>query len=45
MQQAPSCKAVTFYRQECARQDPVLLHNTALTVFLRIFDVDIISLA
>lgn len=43
--QTPSRKAVTFYRQEFARQGHVLLHNTALTVFLRIFDVDIISLA
>ena len=38
-------RPVTFYRQECARQGLVLLHNTALTVFLRIFNVDIISLA
>ena len=43
--QAPSRRPVTFYRQECARQGLVLLHNTARTVFLRIFNVDIISLA
>lgn len=42
---AASCEAVTFYRQECARQGLVLLHNTALTVFLGIFNVDIILLA
>ncbi len=43
--QVASRRAVTFYRQECARQGLVLLHNTALTVFLGIFNVDIILLA
>jgi len=43
--QAPVRSPVTFYRQECARQGLVLLHNTAQTVFLRIINVDIIPLA